>query len=137
MAKEEIISGLQNAVTRGESLEKAMQSMINAGYNAREVQEAVHQIKAGGSMGLTGQMHPAQQAGQAPGQAQQPGQPPEQAQIQQTRTIPEPNTPIAEMGAGPKKKFPWKIIIPGIVLVLLLIGLGIMLFGDKILEMIG
>ncbi len=37
---EEILSGLKNAKERGFSLEQAMQSFINAGYDAREVREA-------------------------------------------------------------------------------------------------
>ncbi len=40
MPNEEIITGLKNAIARKESLEKAIQIMINSGYNAREVQEA-------------------------------------------------------------------------------------------------
>lgn len=37
---EEIVSGLNNAVAHGVSLEGAAQSFINAGYNAAEVREA-------------------------------------------------------------------------------------------------
>jgi hypothetical protein len=38
--KEEIIAGLKNALQRGQNLEQAAQSFINAGYSPQEVQEA-------------------------------------------------------------------------------------------------
>jgi len=39
-----LIGGLRNAVERGETLEDATQSFINAGYSEAEVSEASHQI---------------------------------------------------------------------------------------------
>lgn len=40
MTLDDIKGGLRNAVERGESLEKAKQSFINAGYNSLEVEQA-------------------------------------------------------------------------------------------------
>jgi len=40
MVNQEIITSLKNALNYGESLEQAMQILINSGYNAAEVQEA-------------------------------------------------------------------------------------------------
>src|SRR4030042_4473765 len=40
MPNEEIISALRNAIDHGESLQFAVQIMINSGYNSNEVQEA-------------------------------------------------------------------------------------------------
>jgi neutral trehalase len=40
MVREEIVAALKNAIDRGENLQKAMQSIISAGYDPREVQEA-------------------------------------------------------------------------------------------------
>ena len=40
MPNEEIITVLRNSVERGESLQTAMQIMVNSGYNPREVQAA-------------------------------------------------------------------------------------------------
>lgn len=37
---EEIAAGLKNAMEHGASLEKAIQSFINAGYNAQDVRDA-------------------------------------------------------------------------------------------------
>ncbi len=54
--REEILVGLKNAIARGESLEKAVRSMINSGYNSAEIQQAADSIK-NNSMGVTGLMH--------------------------------------------------------------------------------
>tara|TARA_Y100000034_G_scaffold120677_1_gene163897 strand:+ start:3553 stop:4050 length:498 start_codon:yes stop_codon:yes gene_type:complete len=49
MANEEIITGLRNAIDHGDSLQKAVEIMINSGYNALEVKEASKYI-GGGSL---------------------------------------------------------------------------------------
>jgi hypothetical protein len=54
MSQEEILVGLNNAVARGESLEKAMQTIVTAGYNPLEVQEAARQV----NMGVIGTLSP-------------------------------------------------------------------------------
>lgn len=41
---EEIIGGLRNAIERGASLEQAVQSFINAGYNPIEVKQAAQSL---------------------------------------------------------------------------------------------
>jgi len=52
MTKEEMIAGLRNAVSRGESLENAKLSLVNAGYIYSDVEEAAKEINTGviGSM---------------------------------------------------------------------------------------
>ncbi len=45
--REDIVTGLKNAMQRGESLEKAMRSFINAGYNPIEVRQAAESIYGG------------------------------------------------------------------------------------------
>ena len=47
--KEEIVSGLRNALERGESIEQASQTFINAGYNPFEVRAATQMISGYGS----------------------------------------------------------------------------------------
>jgi len=44
MVNEEIITGLRNAVEHGDSLQDAMQIMMNSGYSPQEVQEASRYI---------------------------------------------------------------------------------------------
>jgi len=45
--REEIESGLKNAVERGDSLEDAVNSFVNAGYNPVEVREAAKNVASG------------------------------------------------------------------------------------------
>ncbi|MEK6800369.1 MAG: hypothetical protein AABY05_00390 [Nanoarchaeota archaeon] len=45
--KEEIYYGLKNAIEKNESLDSAMQSFINAGYNPEEVKAAGKAIEEG------------------------------------------------------------------------------------------
>lgn len=42
--REELEAGLKNAIERGSSLEEAVQSFINAGYNPVEVKEAANNL---------------------------------------------------------------------------------------------
>ena len=45
--KDEILYGLKNAIQRGSTLERAMQSFINAGYNETEVRETGKMLSSG------------------------------------------------------------------------------------------
>jgi len=47
MTKEELVGGLKNAIERGSSLEKAIQSFISAGYNPNEVRAAAQDVGKG------------------------------------------------------------------------------------------
>ncbi len=47
MPNQEITTALKNSIERGESLQTAMQIMINSGYNAQEIQEASRYIGGG------------------------------------------------------------------------------------------
>ena len=47
--KDEILACLKNAMGRGESTEKAAQSLINAGYNSQEVRETARFLSEGAS----------------------------------------------------------------------------------------
>lgn len=99
MVKDEIVIGLQNAVQRGESLEKAMASFFNAGYNLQEVQQAAGEVQSGmGAMAML--------------QTQQNQE--NQEFLQRAAMQPE------------KKRFLIPIIITAIVLVL--VGLGILVY---------
>jgi len=47
MTNEDIITALKNAIISGESLESAMQIMVNSGYDPREVREASRFVSQG------------------------------------------------------------------------------------------
>lgn len=44
--REDIYGGLKNALERGATVEQAIQSMVNAGYNVSEVREVAGQISS-------------------------------------------------------------------------------------------
>ncbi|MDD5192440.1 MAG: hypothetical protein PHH54_04720 [Candidatus Nanoarchaeia archaeon] len=47
MVNEEIVTGLRNAIEHGDSLQDAMQIMMNSGYSPQEVQEASRYVGGG------------------------------------------------------------------------------------------
>ncbi|MFH1802141.1 MAG: hypothetical protein ABH864_01680 [archaeon] len=114
--RDEIIAGLRNAVARGQNLEQAAQSFINAGYNPQEVKAAYQVLSSGASNTISnahslpqGQGVQVQQnSRQAIGSpAQQPAQNQMQNQAQQ-QVRPgqlQPNAaPAAPLGNPPEKK---------------------------------
>ena len=54
MAKEELVASLQNAVIRGEPLERAVQTLISAGYPPADVQDSARYV----DMGIIGKLSP-------------------------------------------------------------------------------
>ena len=115
MSREEILVGLNNAIARGESLEKAMQSLVTAGYNPLEVQEAAKKI----NMGVIGTI------------AEQP-QPMQTITQAKSGYKPLPATNVAQK---PKKKSHLLLIILLVIILLALMGLGVFVFfGEQILN---
>ena len=53
--REEILAGLKNAMDHGSSLDDAVQSFINAGYNPVEVKDAASQMQDGATTIITPQ----------------------------------------------------------------------------------
>lgn len=45
MVKEDLVWAIKNAIERGESLELARISLLNAGYNSQDVEEASEKIQ--------------------------------------------------------------------------------------------
>jgi Holliday junction resolvasome RuvABC DNA-binding subunit len=45
MIREDLICALRNAIERGSSLEEAITSLVNAGYNRIEIEEASKQLR--------------------------------------------------------------------------------------------
>jgi hypothetical protein len=101
--EQELIGGIRNALERGESIEKAKQSFLNAGYKQNEIAIAVQKIPAGSTHIIPTTTSPTH--------ATIPGKP------FSTSTIP---TTIA-----PKKKSKLLLIILIIISVLILVGAGL------------
>ncbi|MDP1729467.1 MAG: hypothetical protein Q8L27_04655 [archaeon] len=119
MSVEEVLVGLQNAVARGQSIENAMQSLILAGYNAQEVQEASKQI----NMGIISHIAPEKTIEENPSAYKK--LPTENVQ---QNIIPEENK---------KTKFPRWAVVTTIISSLIILGIIILGFlGPKILEAI-
>lgn len=51
MVREDILTGLKNAIERGESFEQAKESLINAGYPRKEVEDAIAALSKAGEVG--------------------------------------------------------------------------------------
>jgi len=107
--EEELIGGLQNALLRGENIDKAKQSFMSAGYKPEEVEAAATKTSA------------------TPKAIQQtPAQPNQKKQKPQTTTT----TTAPKQQKKASKKF---LIIIISIAVLILIGVGLLgLFWDKI-----
>lgn len=143
MVRQDIIAGLRNAVQRGFTMQQAMQSYINAGYNAQEVQQAAAHLSKG-------QAPPIQQKGapvaqQAQQLIQPTTQPTQQMQMtQQPQPGPQPPSgsqqvkPLKDKKKPPKKKGHKGLIITLIIiLVLLIAGVSLaILFKDNIITFI-
>jgi len=129
MTKEELRNGIENALNKGESLQKAMQSFVNAGYTIEDVKAAASEI----NMGVTGSM--AQQPTQSKPTTQSIEKKPKTSFFKKIfhkkpveATTPKQPIVQATATAKPKKKIPIKIIVISSILIILLIALGFILF---------
>ena len=154
MPKKEIVNTLKNAVARGASIEKAKKSMLNAGYNQAEVEQAASGIQESGDMGLTAQMPQAAAPKAMPletkeAEAKKPGffskifkRKPKPAEIKEGEAsgnqgalgrhgaggIEDKTAEHKEVAEKEKKPFPWKIVILVGILVILLGFLAFIIF---------
>jgi len=132
MSVEEVIVGLKNALARGQTIQKATQSLLLAGYNAQEVQEAVRQTNLGviGNIGVVGENTKVDSAERIETPKEFKKLPAENVQ----QPVSDWDSQEKEESQQTKKPIPkWLIIsLVGIgVILLILILLGI--FGPKIL----
>ena len=149
--REDIVAGLRNALERGASLEQAVQSFINAGYNPAEVQEASRGLSFGATTMINPEAEPkverqevsqpqpiiAQQApieqiqvGQMQGQATQKLEMPQMPQRQLAQPIREQEMPqfyprrLGDVRAGIRIAQPRKsnsVLIITLIIILLLL----------------
>ena len=112
--KEELLGGLKNAIERGSSLEKAVQSMINSGYNPKEVREAADLLTKGGAISMI--------AKPSPGMPKMPAQPPSK----QLPKLPSPKPSAVHLAQlkqpeiKKKKSTGTKILIIGLIILLII-----------------
>lgn len=84
MERPEIIAGIKNAIERGCSLDLAIQSFINAGYNKQDVQDSARAL-GGVILQPNEPIFQVPQPQQPQPQVQQPQQSPQQFQPQQPK----------------------------------------------------
>lgn len=152
--KDEIIGGLKNALERGYSLEQAVASFINAGYNPKEVQAAAESLSQGAititspASFQTNSSQTSQNSPQNPLLSQNvpPAQPPQQPKLNEP-VIQQPQIPQANQKTPlPSYSQPTKInssstnknkIIILLIIFIFLLALLILslIFGDKIIAL--
>ena len=117
MVKEEIVEGLRGAVSKGESLEKAMTSFYNAGYKKEEIEQAAAAMV---------QNQSSVQTMPQPQQFQQKNIMPQATNIQQRPLVQPPKVPVQGVSDYGKKPGGKGAIITIILFIMLLLLLGIL-----------
>ncbi len=136
--REDIIAALKNALERGESLEKAMQSLINAGYNPIEVRQAAESLSQGAMSIVNPEIERVRQLPVPPRPQLMPEQMPRQLQPVMQASYKRLNEirPVPEVKREHKKRAAL-IIILIFILLLLIGGLIFMIFyGQEFLDKI-
>lgn len=139
MERPEIVSGLKNAVERGYSIELAVQSFVNAGYNRQDVADSARIISGGTLSSLEPVIQQPDSAKIQIPQNQQPvkqdlqSQPPAiqpAPQIQQIKRQELPKLPQVQ-----KSKKKMIILLVTILVVLLVLLGGVIVFKDSIIKL--
>jgi hypothetical protein len=126
MVKEEIIEGLRIAVSKGESLEKAMTSFYNAGYKKEEIEEAAAAMVQIQSFDQPiSQPNPLQQKDTVP-QPTQPIKPQPASSLSKPLTQSPPKAMSGKVSDYEKKPGGKGMIITIVLVVLLLLLLAIL-----------
>jgi len=134
MVEQEVLAGLKNALDRGQPLEKAIQSLINAGYNPAEVRQAAQEASTS-ILHHISNSEEQEKIKEIPKKSFFSKQTPTSQETQHTynkQTI-EPRIDNAK----PKRKIPRSVVILLTVLgVLLIITAGFMFFGKILLDIL-
>lgn len=140
--KEELIGGMRNALERGETIEQAIQTFMNAGYSPNEVREAASFVAPSAAAALYGQTSPALPSSSMPSSA--PAQPAASSKSPSLPSAPS-SSPVASASPAvqplpttpaqpPQGKKTLVILI--VVLLLLLVLLGVTyLYSDNLLAL--
>ena len=149
MVNESILGALKSALSRGESLKKAMMTVYNAGYKKEEISEAARVVNEASLTNPIKQTQQPQQkqsskttaqiltskSKQSLQQSKQSKQPLKQSQQPNQQKLPSLNTPQKVSGYGQQKpKGKAMIILLGFLLLLLIGALAtIFLFREELL----
>jgi hypothetical protein len=123
--EQELIGGLKNALDRGESLEKAKQSFLNAGYKSNEINAAVQKMPMANSQIVK----PAEPKNKIKALIPQPQIQPKQ----EMKPVVQSSTTTTNPPVQPKEASKTFIIILISLAVIVLIGAGFLgLFWDRL-----
>lgn len=135
--KPEFIAGLKNAVERGYSLELAIQSFVNSGYNRQDVLDSARTIDNSIISKIPFnplEFLPKQQNQPAIQPRIQPQLQPQQIQVRQTQQ-PAIQQQIAQ-AEKKKSKLGWIILLSGLLIILLGVLIGFIFFKDNIISLL-
>ena len=129
MTKEDIIGGLKNALERGETLERAKSTFINAGYKEEEVEEAAKLV---GEKKLKEKETPVPRSIKPSVKTSVPS--PVSAPAPSAQPAQAIGKPLPSLQVKPKKKSPITavLIIVAVILFLLILNLVRVMLGIKI-----
>jgi len=120
--KEDLVCALKNSLERGVKLQEAMQSLVSAGYDIREVQDASREL----NVNILEQF---KETTNSETQTQQT--------FTQNQTAQNPIQNASQQGQKAKSRMPIGIIILIIIIIILLLGLAAFFFyGQEIMDFI-
>jgi len=147
MVNRDIVEGLRNALSRGNTLEQAMMSFFNAGYKKEEIEEAARalhehpsqplshpqkptpeEIKKPVVKSLSPELHPKPQA-----------KPPEISKPSEVKPEEKPKTPEKQVVSKYEEKIETKgklitILLLASLFVLILLFIGAFIFKDELVN---
>jgi len=113
MVKQEILDGLKESVSRGETLRNAMMSFLNAGYKKADIEEAARTLM----------MHSGGQA--------------KVVQTQQEKEPSKKTQPVSShLETKVNKELPAKIVVSGIIIILTVLLVGMIIFRNPVIDYI-
>jgi len=136
MIKEEIVSGLKQAIERGYSLEQAKQSFVNAGYNNRDISDSASSL--GGIITSNPEISNIPQISQMSSvpnilPPEISSTPPQQTPPELSQIPPQPT----QLPQETQTKSKTLVIILIVILILIVLGLAaLFLFKDQILGLL-
>ncbi len=136
MVKEEIFEGLKVALSKGESLQRAMMSFFNAGYSKEEIEEAARYLQRSQTSSQPQSPQQTQPQKTQPVQQQPRRTQPKVRPLQQP-----PKKTIQKVSAYEGKPKSTGVIVTGILIFFLILLLGVLvavfLFKDELAAFFG
>jgi len=135
MAKEDLIEGLRYALSRGDTLEKAMMTFYNAGYPKEDIEGAAYYLQSPQMPGTFQNPSPVKPVAASSNQPQQPI--PNVSPPVQYMQPPQAMQNVSSYGPRPRSSGKAVTIILVFMLVFLLgILITVFLFRDKLSELL-